>query len=95
MKSFVVDGKVWRWPGLGGWHFVYVPKELTEKIKKVGKTYGSGFVKIEAKIGKSSWSTALFPHKKEGIFLISIKQSIRKKESIFEGDLVKVKIKLI
>lgn len=95
MKKFVVEGKVWRWPGISGWHFVYVGKDLTEKIKKIGKVYGSGFIKINASIGKSSWDTALFPHKKEETFLISIKQSIRKKEGVFEGNLVRVKVILI
>lgn len=94
MKSFAVEGKVWRWPGDQGWHFVYVGKDLTSKIKKIGKVYGSGFIKINASIGKSSWDTALFPHKKEETFLISIKQSIRRKEQIFEGDFVKIKVRL-
>lgn len=94
-KSFLIHGKVWRWPGDFGWHFVYVDGKIKEKIKKVAKTYGSGFIKIEAVIGKTSWQTALFPYKKEDCYLISIKQNIRKKEEVFEGDEVKIKIKLI
>ncbi|MDQ5952836.1 MAG: hypothetical protein QG551_64 [Patescibacteria group bacterium] len=94
-KSFLIQGKVWRWPGVGGWHFVYVDGTIKEKIKKVAKPYGSGFVKIEASLGKTSWQTALFPHTKENSYLISIKQNVRKKEDVFEGDEVKIKIKLI
>jgi|SRR3989344_3100454 len=92
MKKFVVKGKVWRWPGVGGWHFVYVDKELTERIKKEGKEYkyGSGFIGIRAKMGKSEWDTALFPHTKENTYLISIKAKIRNKEQIFEGDQISI-----
>ncbi len=45
---------------------------------------------IKAKVGKTSWDTALFPHTKEGVYLISIKESIRKKEEILEGDILDV-----
>lgn len=95
MKDYKIKGKVWRWPGVGGWHFVYVEKSLTEKIKKEGARYkyGSGFIAIKAKVGKSEWDTALFPHTKEQVYLISIKQKIRTKEEIFEGDNIEVSFK--
>lgn len=80
--------RVWRWPGVGGWHFVNLPKTLSAKINKTAKSYGAGFVKVKATIGSSSWTTALFPHKESKGYLLSIKQSIRKKEGIWENDLV-------
>lgn len=93
-KSFTTKGKVWRWPGDFGWHFVYVDHKLNEEIKKKGTRYGSGFVRIRATLGKTSWDTALFPHKKEDAYLISVKKDIRKKEGITEGDLVEIKFRL-
>lgn len=97
--KFIVKNKVWVWPGPpaggGGWHFVYVDGENKKKIDKVGKKYGAGFVKVMAKIGKTQWQTALFPHKKEDCYLISIKQAVRKKEGIFVGDSVTIKVQLI
>lgn len=95
MKSWNIKGKVFVWPGVGGWHFVYVDKDTTQKIKKVSKTYGAGFVKIKAKINKTEWDTSLFPYKKENVFLISIKKEVRKKEDVFPGEEVKIKINLI
>ena len=94
-KKFKIKEKVWVWPGVGGWHFVYVDKELTEELKKKGVKYkyGSGFLAIRAKVDKTSWDTALFPHIKENVYLLSIKASVRKKEQIFEGDLVAVSFK--
>jgi len=94
MKSFLVEGKVWRWPGDIGWYFIYLPKDFVEKIKKV-KNHAKGFVKIEARLGKSTWQTSLFPYTKEKTYLICIKKIIREKEGVFEGDKISLKIKLI
>lgn len=90
MKKFTFSGQVWRWPGVGGWHFVNVPKDISAKVKKIGKPYGAGFIKAEIFVGKSSWHTALFPHKEGENYLLSIKKNIRKKEGIYENDTVKI-----
>lgn len=95
MKKFRFKGEVWLWPGIGGWHFVNLPKDLSSKIKKSGKMYGAGFIKIRATLGKSSWTTALFPHKKSETYLLSIKKSIRNKENIYKGDTVDIKIETL
>jgi len=94
-ESFSFKAQVWRWPGDAGWHFVNLPKNLAKQVKKVGKTYGSGFIKVKVSLGKSSWITALFPHKESETYIISIKKQIRKKEEIFEDDMVKISFILI
>ncbi len=88
------QSQIWRWPGDMGWHFVTLPKALSKEIKSVGKRYGAGFIKIKATIGQSSWITALFPHKQSESYLLSIKQNIRKKERLWEGDKVKISFTL-
>ncbi|KND48225.1 MAG: hypothetical protein AB201_01345 [Parcubacteria bacterium C7867-006] len=88
-KIFKIYSQVWRWPGDMGWHFVTLPKNLSADIKKVGKRYGAGFVKVKVTVGKSTWVTALFPHKESESYLLSIKQNIRKKEGIWENDKIK------
>lgn len=92
MKQFKVRGTVWRWPGYAGWHFITLPRNLSIRIKGQAKTYGSGFVKIKAKIGGTSWNTALFPHTQSKGYLLAIKNSIRKKEGILEGDTISVQV---
>lgn len=95
MKTAQFSGKVFIWPGDLGWHFVYLPKILAKKIKEKKKSHGAGFIKIEAKIGKTSWQTALFPYKREETYLLAIKKAIRGKEGIFVGDEINVKLKFI
>jgi len=83
MKSFEVKGKVWRYQGEGAWHFVYVPKDLSQRIKDATrnkKKVGFHFVKVKATIGT---------------YLIAIKADVRHKENIAEGDAVKIDCKLL
>jgi hypothetical protein len=91
-REFKINTRVWRWPGDMGWHFVTVDKSISNKIRKV---YTKGFVKIKAQIGKTSWDTSLFPHKQSESYLLSIKASVRKKEDILEGDMVRIVFKTI
>ncbi len=92
--AYDFKGEVWRWTGDMGWHFVTLPSKLSEEIKKFGKRYGAGFIKVDVSVGESKWTTALFPHKDSGGYLLSIKQNIRKKEGVWEGDIIKVSITL-
>jgi hypothetical protein len=92
-KNFKIKAKVWKWPGLSAqavdapWHFVNIDKKVSEEIRSV---YKKGFVYVTAKIGKTSWDTALFPHKQSGAYLLSIKAIVRKKEGILEGDILNI-----
>lgn len=93
--SFSINGTVFKYPGAGGWHFVSVPKKESEKVKKSKATrVGFGFVKVKAKLGKTVWDTSLFPTK-EGHYLLSIKGTVRTKEGILEGDVVKIQCSLL
>lgn len=97
MKNFVVEGKVWKYTGPGAWYFVYVKKDLSQKIKdytRNKKKAGFHFVRIKATLGKTSWNTALFPTK-DGPYLLAIKADVRHKEGVDEGDAVKVRCTLL
>ncbi len=89
-KVYKFRAQVWRWSGVGGWHFVNLPKIMSQDIRKISKPYGAGFVKVKVTLGQSSWVTALFPHKQSETYLVSIKNSIRKKEGIWENDKITV-----
>lgn len=91
-KEFKIKAEVWLYPGLSGWHFVTLDKALSAKIRQ---TYKTGFVKVVATIGKTSWNTSLFPHKQSKAYLLCIKNDIRKKESIFVEDQVIITLRLV
>lgn len=90
-QKFTITSEVWKWPGFAGWHFVTLPKKVSAEIKKLGMSYGAGFVKVEVTLKNSTWTTALFPHKDSEGYLLSIKKRIREKEGVWEGDKVSVR----
>lgn len=97
MKSFEVRGKVWRYEGQGAWHFVYIPKDLSQRIKDAArnkKKVGFHFVRVKATIGKTSWQTTLFPTK-DGPYLLAIKADVRHKEDIHEGDTARISCSIL
>ena len=88
--KIMIRGKVWMYPGGGGWHFVYAGREDSERLRRPdGKSVRKGFIPVRATLGDTTWDTSLFPHKGEP-YLLSIKASVRKAEGVFAGDTVTV-----
>lgn len=83
------EAKVKIFPMEAAWFYVDVPRQLVPNIPRKG--WGS--VPIVAKVGKTSWPTSIFPMKKDYYF-IPLKKSIRLKESILEGDKIKISFKI-
>ncbi len=90
-KNFQIEAKVWRWPGDAGWHFVNIDKDISKTIRD---KYPKGFVRVIAKTGKTSWETSLFPHKLSQSYLLCITKVVRKKEDIWEGEVLKINLNL-
>jgi hypothetical protein len=83
-------GEVWFWRGPSPWHFVTVPDEECGALEaaSVAMTYGWGMVPVTARIGKTTWTTSLYP--KEGRYIVPVKAVVRKAERIDIGDVVSV-----
>lgn len=93
---FTVTNKVWIWPGdSANWYFIYVDGKEKEYVSQNAKTHHNGMVRVQARIGTTTWETSLFPHKREQCYLLAIKKSVRKQEGIMEGDGVTVEVTLI
>src|SRR4051812_32401450 len=98
MKStriFSVKGKLWRYPGPSGWYFVTIGKKDALEIRFVesGKKVGWGYIRIAAKLGRTKWTTTLFPTKDKE-YLLAVKASVRKAEKVSDGDIVEVEFSL-
>jgi hypothetical protein len=92
-KQFKLQANVWLHPGENAsWHFVTVPKkestQITKQFKSMKKGWGS--LPVEVKIGKTVWTTSIFPDSKSGTYLLPLKAKIRRTEGIEEGDTVSV-----
>jgi hypothetical protein len=67
-----------------------VPEQHSDDLKAiVGMvTYGWGMIPVTVRIGKTQWTTSLFP--KDSLYIVPIKASVRKAEDLDEGDNVTV-----
>lgn len=95
-KIFKIKNKVWIWPGeSANWFFIYVDGKVKDQITKHKKGLIRGMVKVRATLCETTWETALFKNKREKCFLLPLKKLVRKKEDIFDGDVIEVKLELM
>lgn len=87
-------GQIFHWRGPAPYLFVAVPEKESANIKSVSKlvTYGWGVIPVTVKVGKTEWTTSLFP--KDGRYLVPIKMVVQKVEKLKEGDEIKVRLEL-
>jgi Domain of unknown function (DUF1905) len=86
------NGKIWFWKGPAPWYFVTIPAKPCRDLRAISGvvTYGWGMIPVSVQIGKTAWKTSLFP--KDGRYIVPIKASVRKAESLAEGDDVTIRL---
>jgi hypothetical protein len=92
--EFSFTGTMIEWRGPAPFYFIVVPMEICEEIKSAAKqlSYGWGVIPVSATIGKTTFTTSLFP--KNGGYLLPVKNSVRIPESLELDQQVKVKLVL-
>jgi hypothetical protein len=86
------SGEIWFWRGPSPFHFVTVSDEGCDALEAVSSmvSYGWGMIPVTAKIGKTVWTTSLFP--KDGRYIVPLKVWVRKDEGLDLGDVVTVNL---
>ena len=95
-KEYSFKSKIWLYPGKAGWHFLTLPVDVAKDIDyffSMDKR-GWGSLPVQVTIGKSTWSSSIFPDKKSDSYLLPLKAIIRKKENLHESDEVFVLLEL-
>lgn len=89
------SGQIWYWRGPAPWYFVTVPEQQCHGLKAVSGavTYGWGMIPANVQIGKTVWTTSLFP--KDGRYIVPIKASVRRAEDLEEGGEVTVQLEVL
>lgn len=92
--NFEFSGKIFQWRGPAPFYFVAIPEEQSQEIKAISDlvTYGWGVIPVHVQIGKTEWKTSLFP--KAGLYLVPLKDAIRKAEELKEGDEVTIRLEI-
>jgi hypothetical protein len=95
MLELTMRAKLWLYPGVGGWHFITLPKKHAAAIKRLSgpRRHGWGAVRVIATIGWSTWKTSIFPEQKSSSYVLPVKVKVRKAEHIGDGDLVTLRIR--
>ncbi len=88
------SAKIIFWRGPAPWFFVTVPAKQSRDLKAISSlvTYGWGVIPVTVQIGKTRWTTSLFP--KDGRYLVPIKANVRKAEKLDKGDKVTVRLEV-
>jgi hypothetical protein len=86
------SGEVWFWRGPSPYHFVTVPEDESAELQAMSAqvSYGWGMVPVEARIGSTRWTTSLW--RRNGGYVVPLKDLVRKAERIDVGDTVTVRL---
>ncbi len=95
MERHEFTAELWAYDGPSGWHFLTVPGEVSEDIRELaGPTTGFGAVRVQVRIGATTWLTSVFPDASTGCYVLPVKKAVRRSESLEVGDPVQVSLKL-
>jgi hypothetical protein len=84
------EAPLWLTEGEGGWHFLTVPPDLSDEVRDAaGARRGFGSVRVRATVGRTSWTTSVFPTK-DGCFVLPVKKAVRTAEQVEQGDVLAV-----
>jgi Domain of unknown function (DUF1905) len=86
------DGEVIYWRGPSPFHFVAMPDDPSSAVRGIANavSYGWGCIPVRARIGDTTFTTALFP--KDGRYLVPLKDAVRRPLDVTEGDVVRVEL---
>lgn len=93
---FQFNAKLWRYQGNAAWHFVTLPKDISEQTRSLtqGLRNAFGSLRVIATIGKTEWRTSVFADTKAGAFLLPVKAEVRKREKVGHGDTLCVSVEI-
>ena len=92
--DYQFKGTMIEWRGPAPFYYIAIPADLCVEIKAAAKvlSYGWGVIPVTSTIGKTTFTTSLFP--KDGGYLLPVKNAVRLPEKIELGMQVKVKLSL-
>lgn len=87
--------KLWRYPGHAGWHFITLPGDVADGIRRLSPSRSAyGSMKVVARIARTTWKTSLFPDSRSASLLLPVKAEVRRAEGLSADDLVDVRVTL-
>ncbi len=96
MFKYTFSSTISLFPGPSDWYFIDLPKDISDEIKDVTSMNRRGFgaVRVDVELGKSKWQTSIFPHSKNGVYMLPLKRQIRQENNLDYDDAVEVELVL-
>ncbi len=66
---------------------------MRERFAEISRGWGS--LRVEVRIGATTWKTSVFPDKKSGTYILPVKADVRKKENIKAGQTTKLTVEVL
>lgn len=90
--DFEVSGELWFWRGPAPFHFITVGEAVCRELEadSAEVSYGWGMIPVTARIGRTTWTTSLWP--KDGRYIVPVKTAVRDAEGLELGDTVTVRL---
>lgn len=80
----------------GSWHFLTLPDEVSEDVAlEAGPREGFGSVRVEVRIGSTTWRTSVFPDGASGRYVLPVKKQVRRAEGLRAGVACEVRLTVL
>ena len=85
---FEFEAELWRWSARADtWVFARLPDAASAEIRDAPRPRaGFGAVAVHVTLGRSRWSTSVFPESGDGAYVLPVKRSVREAEGVDVGD---------
>ena len=90
-------GNVERKDDSSQWRFARVPENISKEIKEMQKgrlRRGWGAVYAGVKVGKTKWTTSVFPDRRSETYILPLKKSVRYEENLYDGIDIKIELEV-
>lgn len=94
VKPIRFEATIIEWRGPAPFLFATVPDDLVAEIRyaSLSESYGWGVVPVVATVGRTEFSTSLFP--RDGTYLLPIKAAVQRAEGVGPGDRIDVGMRI-
>lgn len=99
MSGFTFTARLWAWRARpDSWVFVTLPREVSEAVEDHVAALpprGFGSVRVEVRLGGSSWRTSVFPSNEEQGYVLPVKAKVRRAEGLEAGDEAELELRIL
>lgn len=91
------DAELWIWDArrTDTWTFVSLPGDISDEIRELGgPRRGFGSMRVQARVGGTTWRTSIFPDSERG-YVLPVKRAVRQAENLEPGDVARMTVTVL